>query len=85
MAFSLALAVLIGYVQLSERVVPADTAARVERLEAELRVKEDKLLQIRSAAAPILTARGDILAGLPPGPERNTLMTLVNSLQEILE
>ena len=85
MVFSLALAILNGYVQLQEREVPADEAKRVERLEADLRAKEDKLLQIRSAAAPILHARSNILLELPPGPERNTLLTLVNTLQEILE
>ena len=85
MAFSLALALLNGYVQLQDRDVSLVAAEKVELLEAELRVKEDKLLQIRSAAAPILFARGDILGGLPAGPERDTLLTLVNALQETLE
>ena len=85
MAFCLALALLNGYVQLREREVPAGLTERVESLEAELRAKEDKLLQIRSAAAPILFARGNILEGLPPGPERDTLLALVNSLNEILQ
>lgn len=85
MAFSLALAVLNGYVQLREREVPADTAETIEALKAELRVNEDKLLQIRSAATPILSARSNILRGLPPGPERDTLLTLINSLRETLK
>lgn len=85
MAFSLALALLNGYVQLHEREIPAGEAGNVRALRAELRVKEDKLLQIRSAAAPILFARGNILAGLPPGPERDTLLALVNALNETLK
>ena len=85
MAFSLLLAVLNGYVQLREREAPPGAAEAVEKLEAELRANQDKLLQIRSAAAPILNARRDILEGLPPGPEKNTLLALVNSLRENLE
>ena len=85
MALCLSLALLKGYVQLREREVPAGLAERVESLEAELRAKEDKLLQIRSAAAPVLFARGNILEGLPPGPERDALLALVNSLNEILQ
>lgn len=85
MAFSLALAVLNGYVQLREREVPVGTAKQIQACEAKLRAKEDKLLQIRSAATPILSARSDILEGLPPGPRRDTLITLVNSLRETLK
>jgi hypothetical protein len=85
MTFSLALAVLNGYVQLQERQVPVDTAERIASLEDKLRANEDKLLQIRSAARPVLNARGNILQGLPPGPERDTLLNLVNSLRETLE
>ena len=84
MAFSLALALLNGYLQLREE-VPANVARRVECLKAELRAKEDKLLEIRSAAEPILRARSNILEGLPPSPERDTLRHLVNSLNKILE
>ena len=85
MAFSFALAVLNGYVQLQEREVPSDVAKRLAAVEAELRIKDDKLLQIRSAAGPILSARSDIVSGLPPGPERDTLLTLVNALRDTLE
>jgi hypothetical protein len=62
-----------------------DTAERIASLEDKLRANEDKLLQIRSAARPVLNARGNILQGLPPGPERDTLLNLVNSLRETLE
>lgn len=85
MAFSLALALLNGYVQLREREVPTDRTEMVVALEAKLRVNEDKLLQIRSAASPILNARSNILQRLPPGPERDTLQNLVSSLRETLE
>lgn len=85
MAFSLVLAVLNGYVQLREREVPPNATQNVAALEARLRASEDKLLQIRSAAAPILNARGNILQGLPPGPARDTLLTLVDSLRETLQ
>ncbi|UTW12064.1 hypothetical protein [Marinobacterium rhizophilum] len=85
MAFSLVLAALNGYVQLHEQEVPPDAAQNVAELEARLRTNEDKLLQIRSAAAPILNARSNILQGLPPGPARDTLLTLVDSLRETLQ
>lgn len=85
MAFSLSLALLNGYVQLHEQKVPADALEKTKMLEIELRSKEDKLLQIRSAASPLLNARGNILAGLPPGPERDTLITLVTALRETLD
>ncbi|MGH9904515.1 MAG: hypothetical protein ACRD8U_02895 [Pyrinomonadaceae bacterium] len=82
MVFSLALAVLNGYVQLREREGPK--GAEFKMLEAKLRANEDKLLQIRSAAAPILEARVNLLGGIPPGAERDTLLTLVNSLEKNL-
>jgi hypothetical protein len=85
MSFCLALALLNGYVQLREKGVPAEASEKIELLETELRAKEDKLLQIRSAAEPILSARSNILGGLPPGPERSTLLTLVESLRETLK
>lgn len=85
MAFSLALAVLNGYVQLQEAGTPPEDSQRIAALEADLQAHKDKLLQIRSAARPILSARADILAQLPPGPARDTLQTLVKSLRETLD
>jgi hypothetical protein len=85
MAFCAALAVLNGYVQLSEKAVPPQTAARVKSLEAQLRASEDRLLQIRSAASPVLRARSNILERLPPGPERQTLLDLLSSLRQVLQ
>jgi hypothetical protein len=85
MGFCFALAVLNGYVQLKEREIPKDVTEKVISLQNQLRESEDKLLRIRSAAGPILNARSNVLDRLPPGPERNTLLDLVNSLRTVLE
>ena len=85
MAFSLALALLNGYVQLTERGIPVAATEELQSLENQLRVSEDKLLQIRSAANPILVARSNILARLPAGPERDTLQDLVDALRAVLQ
>jgi len=85
MVFSLVLALLNGYVQLKEGRESTDTTEKLEVLEGKLRIAEDKLLQIRSAAEPLLMARGNILMELPPGPERDTLIILVNSLRDTLQ
>jgi len=84
MAFCLVLAGLSAYVQISERKIPADVVKEIETLKADLRNCEDKLLGIEATAAPISFARADIMGGLPPGPERDTLQTLLNALSEIL-
>jgi hypothetical protein len=84
MAFCLALALLNGFVQLREGEAPEGTTEEVAALGEQLRECEDKLLQIRSAAEPILFARRSILDGLPAGPERDTLASLVDALREVL-
>ena len=85
MAFCLALALLNGFVQLRERKLPEGAAQRIQSLESQLRESQDKLLEIRSAAEPILLARSNILDDLPPGPQRDTLRVLVDSLRTVLE
>jgi hypothetical protein len=85
MAFCLALALLNGYVQLRETELPGNATQQIELLESQLRQSQDKLLEIRSAAEPILFARSNILDRLPPGPERDTLRDLVNSLRAVLQ
>jgi hypothetical protein len=84
MAFSISLALINGYVQLQEPAGDADSTADVMELQARLRQREDQLLQIRSAAGPILNARTNILDRLPPGPARDTLQDLVESLRTVL-
>jgi hypothetical protein len=85
MSFAVALAILNGYVQLREGKLPADTVAQIETLESQLRESEDKLLQIRSAAGPLLNTRANLLERLPEGPERDTLRDLVNAVRAALE
>jgi len=85
MAFSIILALFNSYVQLRENEISPDIQDKIETLEVQLRTKEDQLLKIQSAAAPILTARSNIIENLPPGPEKNTLATLVDALRDIME
>ena len=91
MAFCFALAVLNGVVQLREQEAPQAVMDEVTTLRAQLvesqaqiRERDDKLLKIRSAAGPIIGARSNIVAGLPPGPQRDTLMHLLTALRSAL-
>jgi hypothetical protein len=85
MVFSLVLALLNGYVQLKEGRVPTDTTEKIAALEGKLPIAEDKLVQIRSAAEPILMARGNSLMELPPGLERDTLIVPMNLPRDTLQ
>ena len=84
MAMSLGLALIIGFVQLQEQELPVGTVEEVDQLRTSLREAEDTLLKIRSAASPVLNSRMNILEELPPGPEKNTLVTLLGSLRDAL-
>ena len=85
MTFSTVLAVLNTYVQLAESEPDVKYTDKISMLEQELRLKENKLLQIRSAAIPILQARSNIIGLLPDGPESRTLRILIGSLKENLK
>ena len=85
MGFCLLLAILNGFVQLRESEVPEGAQAEIGTLAGDVRTCEDKLLAIRSAAHPILSARVSIIDRLDPGPERDTLKILVESLREALQ
>ena len=85
MGFSIVLALLNTFVQLKEAAPSEEFVQQISSLEEELRLKEDKLLQIKSAATPIIGARSTIIRRLPDGPEKDTLKILVDSLKNNLE
>ena len=84
MMFSFTLALINGYVQLQQPITNDGAEEIQAQLQSELRQREDQLLQIRSAANPILNARSNILDRLPSGSERDTLMDLIESLRTVL-
>lgn len=84
MTFVVVLALVNGYVQLAEADATQIDPEEMAQLEQQLRESEDKLLAIRSAATPILSARAGIVGQLPPGPERATLQNLIEALQKAL-
>ena len=85
MGFCFALAVLNGYVQLNEREIPKEVTEKVTSLQNQLRENQDKLLEIKSATAPLLDVKNNILGKLPPGNERDTLIDIANKLRTVLE
>ncbi len=84
MGFCFALAVLNGYVQLTEREIPKDLTEKIASLQDQLDKSEKKLLVIKSAANPILNARGNIVDRLPPSAERDTVLDLLKELRLVL-
>jgi len=84
MCFCLSLALVNGYVQLREGEVPSDVTAEMKILRNELRVVQDHLLTIQSAAGPIINARSNILGRLQDGPEKDALTDLLGALKETL-